>query len=88
MSDLECDHCGDIAFTSRDYRDGVYWFTDSDGEACSSCGYPGHVVVNEPDPDNADVYWETDDNNEAVCNRPDCEDCEEFRPMVKESEDR
>lgn len=77
--DLECNHCGSIAFTSRDYRDGVYWFTDGDGEACDSCGMPGSVVVDEPDPDDAVVYWSDDDSPTAFCTRPDCEDCNDRR---------
>lgn len=79
MSDLYCDHCGDIAFTSRDYRDGVYWFTDGDGEACATCGFPGGVCVDEPDPDDAVVTWDVSSADDAVCNRPECEECEEYR---------
>jgi hypothetical protein len=81
VSDLYCDHCGDIAFVSQDYRDGVYWFTDGDGEECRSCGYPGYVVVDEPDPDDADVRWATVDVDDKYCNDPTCESCAEARAL-------
>ena len=79
MSDLECNHCGGIAFTTRDIRDGRPWFTDGDGEKCDDCGFPGHVSVDEPDPDDAEVSWSTSDGNDDTCNRSDCEECIEIR---------
>lgn len=81
MSDLECNHCGDVAFTSRVYRDGVYWFTDGDGERCMSCGMPGSVVVDsEPGyDDEATVTWDDVQEAGVYCTRPDCEECNELR---------
>lgn len=83
MSDLECNHCGDVAYTCRDIRDGVYWFTDGDGEKCASCGMPGCVSVDEPDPDEASVSWNDVQDPDVYCERPDCEDCNEFRAKAK-----
>lgn len=79
MSDLECNHCGGIAFTSRDYRDGVYWFTDGDGEKCDDCGMPGYVSIDDPDPDDATVTWNDVQETGVYCERPDCEECNEMR---------
>jgi hypothetical protein len=79
MSDLECNHCGNIAFTTRDVRDGVPWFTDGDGEKCDHCGMPGHVSVDEPDPDEASVSWVDVQESGVYCERADCEECAELR---------
>ena len=79
MSDLDCNHCGSIAFTSRVYRDDTYWFTDGDGEECASCGMPGHVVVD----DDAAVTWSDVQESGIYCERPDCEDCDEMRVDLK-----
>lgn len=86
--DLECNHCGDVAFTSTDVRDGVHWFTDGDGEKCASCGFPGWVSVDEPDPDDAEVSWVLSDGNDDTCDRPDCEECEEIRAAFGLSRER
>ncbi len=90
--DLECNHCGGIAFTSTDVRNGVHWFTDGDGEECADCGFPGWVSVDEPDPDDAEVSWMCSDADAARCNRHDCDDCEimqrEAAPCVREAQER
>jgi hypothetical protein len=79
VADLECNHCGGIAFTSLDVRDGVPWFTDGDGEKCADCGMPGSVSVDEPDPDDASVSWSDVQDAGVYCERPDCEDCNDLR---------
>ena len=53
---LECGWCGDVAFESPDG-----WFQEDAGEACLSCGMPGHVSLDE---DRA--YWTTEDTDENV----------------------
>jgi len=77
MSDLECGHCGGIAFTSRDIRDGVSWFTDGEGEACATCGMPGSVYVD--DYYDADVVWHDVQEAGVYCTQSDCETCHESR---------
>lgn len=86
MSDLECNHCGGIAFTSRNYDPsanegaGAYLFTDGDGEACATCGYLGSVVVDDQaNGEPVDIYWSCRDGNDDTCNDPSCEECEETR---------
>lgn len=74
MSDLECNHCGGIAFTSR-----TSWFTDGDGEKCADCGMPGCVSVDAADPEDASVTWNDVQDVNICCERPDCEDCEDVR---------
>jgi len=46
-----------------------------DGDQCASCGMPGWVSVDEPDPDDADVYWVVSDADWARCKQADCESC-------------
>jgi len=79
MSDLECGHCGGIAFTSRNTRDGVSWFADGDGEACATCGMPGSVCVDNWDQDDADVDWHDVQEAGVYCTRADCETCNKCR---------
>jgi hypothetical protein len=73
---LECSHCGDVAI---DHEDNVY--TDSEGDQCASCGFPGHVVVDwEPGyDDEATAYWSLSDRSDAVCSHASCEECAPFR---------
>lgn len=86
MCDLDCDHCGGIAFTSTKYDaaaaegQGAYLFTDGDGEACASCGFPGSVVVDDQqNGEDVHVTWSCRDGNDDVCKDPLCEECEEYR---------
>jgi len=79
VSDLECNHCGGIAYTSRDIRDGVSWFTDGAGEKCATCGMPGSVSVDDYADDYAAVSWVDEQEPGVYCERPDCEDCDELR---------
>lgn len=86
MSDLECSHCGGIAFTSSKYDpagadgQGAYLFTDGDGDACASCGFPGSVVVDDQQNDEpVDVRWSCSDGNDDTCKDPLCDECEEYR---------
>jgi hypothetical protein len=81
--DLECNHCGNVAFTSHDVRDGLHWFTDGYGEKCASCGMPGCVSVDESDPDEASVSWDDVQESGVYCERPDCEDCNEYRAATR-----
>lgn len=67
--DLECSHCGDTAFTSPD---GL--FADGDGEKCLSCGFPGHVDIEE---DGSEVWWLASVEDDARCDDPECQDCHE-----------
>lgn len=91
MSDLECGHCGGIAFTSKDYRDGIYWFSDGDGDECAECGMPGQVVVDsdgdEEDDIDAAVWWSDSQEPGVYCTRDDCEECDERRATEKRGED-
>lgn len=85
VSDLDCNHCGGIAFTSRDYRDGVYWFSENDGEKCATCGMPGSVSVSDDYEEDATVTWNDVNENGVYCERPDCEDCNEMRVEDKQT---
>lgn len=67
---LECPHCGDVAIESPD---GL--FTDGDGGNCISCGYPGHVSVDDAE-ENARAYWSTRDLPWDICNSLDCIACQ------------
>jgi len=84
MSDLECGHCGGIAFTSRNIRDGVSWFTDGEGEACATCGMPGSVVVDDYYDDDAAVSWHDVQEAGVYCTQADCEECDEYRKGASE----
>lgn len=64
---LECDHCGCEAFAS----DARGYFTDGDGGACMTCGFPGSVCSDAETP----PYWLTSDYAEARCADPTCSDC-------------
>lgn len=60
---LECDHCGDVAVESPD---GL--FRDGDGDACMTCGHPGHVSV-----DDDGACWSVSD--EGRCKVAECVWC-------------
>ena len=87
MIDLECNHCGDVAFTSRDIRDGVEWFTDGDGEKCAACGMPGSVSVDGHgyDDEGVTITWVDVQELGVYCERPGCGDCAELRVNDKEA---
>ncbi len=68
---LECDHCGDVAYEAPDGMVG-----DGEGDACISCGFPGHASVDNDEPI---AWWSASDRADAVCRREDCEDCREVR---------
>ena len=68
---LECCHCGDDAIESKD---GL--FGQDEGDACMTCGFPGHVDVDEgTEDDNGIASWSITDDPEAICNRDDCDEC-------------
>ena len=73
--DLECDHCGDVAYTSYDIRDDGVYFEDGAGDQCASCGMPGWVDVDDSDAENVDVSWVVSDAEWARCKQADCESC-------------
>lgn len=85
MSDIECPHCGNIAYTSRNYDpsandgEGGYLFAEDDGEACASCGISGHVSLDvEPGYEGeVDAWWSIPDD--ALCKDPLCEECTDAR---------
>ena len=70
---LDCSHCGDVAIESPD---GL--FGEDDGEACMTCGHPGHVNGEESDEEGEDTghaYWAASD--EGRCKVAECEECAE-----------
>lgn len=73
MPSLSCDHCGGPAITSEE---NIFW--EDDGDACESCGFPGHVDV---DPTEGSAWWESSEDETATCNDPECDDsqCLEIR---------
>jgi hypothetical protein len=80
---LECDHCGCVAIESAD---GMFY--DGQGDACMSCGFPGHVSVDEaPEDETAEAHWSLSDYCEIgepipVCTDANCEDCKEWRGKI------
>lgn len=72
MSELTCDHCGDVAIAAPTTNG----FFDGDGERCAACGMPGHVVVEE---DEDEAYWSDDQEAGVYCQREDCDECAERR---------
>lgn len=80
LTELECDHCGEVAIT---HPDGMW--AEDDGERCDSCGIPGSVGVGDPFDSDADgndyvpVHWYSSIEEGSYCNRPDCDDCAEAR---------
>jgi hypothetical protein len=52
---LECEICGDVAIRSDNGR-----FMEDSGDACISCGHPGHVGINE------DITYDGDDETEGL----------------------
>lgn len=80
LTELECDHCGDVAIT---HPDGMW--AEDDGERCDSCGMPGSVCVGECIDEREDgteivqVNWISSIDEGSYCNRADCEDCAEAR---------
>ncbi len=76
MINLYCDHCGCEAISKADDV-----FQEDEGEACVTCGWPGHVSMSSIDlfPDLEregemfEAYWSSDD--QGVCNDPDCSAC-------------
>lgn len=81
---LECDHCGGVAVESKD---GL--FGEGDADRCQSCGIAGHITVEENDCDgdcaednctcNTAYFSPHDWDENAWCNRSDCEDCANVR---------
>jgi hypothetical protein len=67
---LECDHCGGDAIYSATGE-----FTDGEGGQCASCGFPGHVSIDDRDEENVCGYWLSSDDPDDRCNLRDCEDC-------------
>ncbi len=68
---LECPHCGGVAIESPDGM-----FGDGDGEACMTCGFPGHVSIDDADEENVTADWSPRDWDEnARCTEDDCEEC-------------
>lgn len=74
MLHLYCDHCGDIAFESES---GIAY--EDDGEACMTCGYPGHVEIEENIIDAGTVegiaYWSSSQDFDSRCKDAHCVDC-------------
>lgn len=66
---LECGHCGDMAIESPH---GLFY--EDQGEKCATCGFPGHVTVEENSAEWTLSDWGPDP---AVCKRPDCDECHE-----------
>lgn len=65
---LWCDHCGGIAIEGDK-------FTDGQGGACVTCGFPGAVSCDaETDP-----WWNTSELDDARCSRAGCSECEELK---------
>lgn len=66
---LECDHCGGPAVYADD---GLY--CEDSGDACITCGMPGHVSV-DGDDDDAEAWWSMSDYGTCMdpgCDDPDC----------------
>lgn len=69
---LECNHCGGDAIFSEDNL-----FFDGEGERCAECGFPGQVSIGDNgDEESNTADWSINDyDDEAKCNRADCEEC-------------
>ena len=76
---LECDHCGDVAieFKPPAYPGHFWHLHDGDGGKCDSCGFPGHVSVDDAGEEEDNIAsWMVNDWDEGLkCRRPDCPDC-------------
>ncbi len=59
---LECGWCGDAAIFADE--DGV--FDEDDGGECVSCGFPGHVEIEDYDEEEARAYWSYEDDEATV----------------------
>lgn len=71
---LDCAHCGCPAIESA-----TGWFADGDGDACMTCGMPGHVSIDEDDHDSpGGAYWYVADDH-GTCTDPECLECEGYR---------
>ncbi len=76
---LECSHCGGDAAESLG-NDGLFY--DGEGDECRSCGFPGHVVIDDSlddDRGGSFAYWSISEADTALCVDPRCKDCEEYR---------
>ncbi len=65
-SHIECDHCGCEAVESNSEG----YFYDGQGGACMTCGFPGHVSLDEE----TDPWWNSSDDD-VKCTDPDCWSC-------------
>jgi hypothetical protein len=64
---LWCNHCGGAAIEADD--DGC--FTDGDGGACITCGFPGWVhACSETSP-----WWSVSEEPEDQCEQAHCAEC-------------
>src|SRR6266851_4433497 len=67
QASLECGWCGDVAIYSK-----TGFFQEDEGEACISCGFPGHVEIEEDlfcgeeDQSAYTAYWSYNDDKETV----------------------
>lgn len=64
-TDLECDHCGDVAVESP-----MGIFHEDMADKCASCGFPGQVHVSE-----GDAYWSSQDDWHVRCENGECAEC-------------
>jgi len=73
---LECDHCGGDAIVST-----TGYFSDGEGTACATCGWPGHVSVDgvDDDPDENFPHFVLD--NDGACKDPTCIECNEVAAL-------
>ena len=53
--ELECPLCGGVAF-----RSDTEYVSEDEGEACLTCGEPGHVMIEDVDEDTTHAYWSAD----------------------------
>ena len=75
---LMCDHCGGeaIQFKPPAHHTDYWHLHDGDGEKCDECGFPGHVSVDDGDPEEPRAYWVVNEWDDGLkCNQPDCVDC-------------
>jgi len=68
--EVQCDHCGDIAWLLTepciDYDDVT---------ACMSCGFPGGISVDDHDEEDIGAYFRLDESPTVMCTRTQCEEC-------------
>ena len=85
---LECDHCGCEAIESTDGT-----FAENMADACMTCGFPGHVSIEESGEDDDEgeplytaTWSSTIDAGDTCSETHDCSECRDIRAALRASQ--